>query len=209
MTSARRTTLVLSLLAFGTVAYFGLSVWQGRSRSTAVLEPTIYADDPSRGPAGAPATFIVYGDYQCSFCQEFAQTLDRLRQDFPDKVREVWKDFPLPEHPQARPAALASQCAGTQGKFWEFHDALLRRSGALDGAVIVATADDASLDRATFTACQQGLEAASIVDRSVREGQALDITSVPTFFLDGQQYSEAFTYDELVALVEAVPVQSR
>lgn len=209
MTSARRTTVVLSLLALATVAYFGVSVWQGRSRSTGVSEPTIYTDDPSRGPAGAVATFIVYGDYQCSFCQEFSSAVDELRQAFPDKVREVWKDFPLPEHPQARPAALAGQCAAQQGKFWEFHDALFRGSGTLDGAAIVAAADAVGLDRATFTACQQSRAAATIVDRSIREGQALDITSVPTFFLDGQQYSEAFTYDELVALVEAVPVQSR
>jgi len=85
----------------------------------------VAADDPSIGPASAPVTLIEFSDFQCPFCQRVAPTLKQVKQKYGDKVRVVWKDFPLTQiHPQAFKASEAAHCAAEQGKFWEYHDRL-------------------------------------------------------------------------------------
>jgi protein-disulfide isomerase len=82
------------------------------------------AGAPVRGPADAPVTIVEWSDFQCPFCARAEETLTRLRQEYPDKIRFVWRDMPLPFHDQARPAAIAARAAGAQGKFWAMHDRL-------------------------------------------------------------------------------------
>src|SRR4029079_8656742 len=90
------------------------------------------ADDPPIGPASAPVTLIEFSDFQCPFCQRVAPTLKQIRATYGDRVRIVWKDFPLTQiHPQACDAAQAGNCAQEQGKFWEFHDQLFANQAAL------------------------------------------------------------------------------
>ncbi len=90
------------------------------------------ANDPSLGPASAPVTIVEFSDFQCPFCQRAVPTLKQVRAKYGDKVRIVWKDFPLTQiHAQAFKAAEGSRCAGEQGKFWEFHDHLFANQQAL------------------------------------------------------------------------------
>ena len=91
----------------------------------------VAANDPVKGPANAPITIIEFSDYQCPFCARVNPTLDRIRQTYPDKVRIVFKDFPLPNHPEAPKASEAAYCAGEQGKYWEMHDRLFANQQAL------------------------------------------------------------------------------
>ena len=120
-------------------------------------------DDPALGNAGAAVTLVEFSDFQCPFCARVAPTLKRVSEAYGDRVRIVWKDFPLTAiHPQAFKAAEAGQCAREQGKFWEYHDRLFANQQALQLESLKKYAADAGLDVPTFNAC---LDSAKSVDR--------------------------------------------
>ena len=92
-------------------------------------------DDAVLGDPNAPITMIIFGDYQCPFCgQAFRTSEAQVREEYVDtgKVKMVYRDFPITNiHPAAVPAAEAAQCAGSQGKYWEYHDALFENQERL------------------------------------------------------------------------------
>ena len=93
--------------------------WEGGS-----LEP-VGTRDHARGPEGAPVTLVKYGDYECPYCGELHPVLKELQERAVERVRFVFRHFPLDSvHPRARRAALAAEAAGAQGRFWEMHDLL-------------------------------------------------------------------------------------
>ncbi len=81
-----------------------------------------------RGAANARITLEEFGDYQCPPCGFLAATLLKVEHDYADRVRIVFRQFPLPMHPHAMTAASAAEAAGVQGKFWEMHDLLFENS---------------------------------------------------------------------------------
>lgn len=91
-------------------------------------------DDAILGNADAPVTMVIFGDYQCPFCERaFADAEAKAREEYvaTGKVRMVFRDYPLDFHPYAEPAAIAAECAGEQGKYWEYHDQLFLRQNEL------------------------------------------------------------------------------
>ena len=117
-------------------------------------EVPLAAGDPSRGNASAPVTIVEFSDFQCPYCLRASPTLTQLQKKYGDKVRVVWKDFPLTQiHPDAFRAAEAAHCAGEQGKFWEYHDLLFGNQKALQPSDLTKYAADAKLDTKRFDAC--------------------------------------------------------
>ena len=110
--------------------------------------------DPSIGPADAPITIVEFSDYQCPYCQAwYQQTFDQLMANYPGKILFVYRDLPLPGHPESLPAAEAANCAGEQGAYWKFHDDLFSGQYSLGRAAYEQYASDLGLDTAAFTAC--------------------------------------------------------
>ena len=123
-----------------------------------MLDPPRYTvavgqDDPVRGSKTAAVTIIEFSEYQCPFCARVNPTLDRIRQTYGDKVKIVFKDFPLPNHPQAPKAAEAAHCAGEQGKYWEMHDVMFANQRALEVPALKQSAAGLGLDMAKFNQC--------------------------------------------------------
>lgn len=140
-------------------------------------------DAPVRGDAGAPVTIVVFTDFECTFCRRQAEILRKLLPLYPDKVRIVYKHFPLSRGGSSRAAADAAECARRQGRFWEMHDLLIdgpirRRERELDDALVAAGVDPARA-RADLPACQ------ARVDADVAAGKALGVESTPTLFVNG------------------------
>lgn len=144
-------------------------------------------DVPSRGPAAAPVTLAVFSDFQCPYCARLVPLLEQVLARYPTQVKLVFKNFPLRNHDQARPAALAALAAGEQGKFWEVHDLLFRNYSSLNEAKFTELAQQAGLDPARFAADRARPELAARVDRDLREGARVGVRGTPSLYLNGRQ----------------------
>jgi protein-disulfide isomerase len=163
----------------------------------------IAADDPVLGAASAPVTIVEFSDFQCPFCQSVEPTLKRLRETYGDRVRIVWKDFPLTSiHPQAFKAAEAAQCAREQGKFWEYHDRLFANQQALEPEFLKKYAADTGLDAPKFNSCLDTAKYAERVQAQMGAGSQLGVSSTPTLFVNGRLLSGAQPYETFTAIVD-------
>jgi len=148
--------------------------------------PVQVAGRPQRGPADAWVTMVEFSDFECPFCQAAEPTLVQLSTEYGSDLRLVYRHLPLPQHPHARPAAIASECAFAQGedRFWELHDRLFT-SHALDDAALAAQAADAGVDVAAWTTCLASAAPGAAVDADVAAAIAAGVSGTPTFFVNG------------------------
>lgn len=170
------------------------------------LEPfrmPVDATGPAKGPAKAPVTIVSFADYECPYCARAAESLEAARVKFGDKVRIVFRDFPLGFHQNAIPAAIAARCAGAQGKYYEMHDKLFADQKSLDPATFKAHAAAIGLDGAKFDACFADPTHMAAIAADQAAGKALGVEGTPAFFVNGIPMSGAQPTAAFVAAIEA------
>lgn len=159
------------------------------------------AGHPSAGPANAPVTIVEFSDFQCPFCKRVEPTLEQVRQKYGDKVRLVYMDYPLPMHNHALDAAKAARCAGEQGKFWPFHDALFADQSKESPADLKATAKNLGLNTSAFEKCFDQAKSEAGVRKDMEQGRALGIDGTPAFFINGRMLvgaQPASSFDQMI-----------
>lgn len=159
------------------------------------------AEDPARGPDAAPVELIEFSDFDCPYCQRATETVERLMEQFEGRIRVVYKDYPLPSHPNAFKAAEAGNCAHEQGRFWALHDAMFARQGELHVDALKGYAAELGLDAEAFDECLDSGRHAATVDRDVRIGMRHGVSSTPTLFLNGRAVLGAAPYETFVEIV--------
>ena len=157
-----------------------------------------------RGPGQAPVTIVEFSDFHCPFCRRVQGTLDRLRATYGDKVRLVYRDFPLDvTHAGARRAAEAARCAGEQGKFWEFHDTLYRSAADASDAALGRLAAQAGADPAALARLRGLGPAGGCGAQGLQRGRtALGVNSTPTFFVNGRPFAGAQSFESFAKLID-------
>ncbi|XXF80390.1 thioredoxin domain-containing protein [Myxococcaceae bacterium GXIMD 01537] len=168
-----------------------------------VQRQNVAATGPSKGPANAPITIVEFSDFECPFCSRAIGTVDEVVKKYGDKVRLVFRQFPLSFHPHAQKAAEAALCANDQGKFWEYHDVLFQNQKALEVENLKKYAADLKLDTAKFNACLDSNEKAATVKADMDEGQKAGVTGTPAFFINGVPLSGAVPAEEFTAVIDA------
>ncbi len=164
------------------------------------------------GSDSAPIEITEYSDFECPWCASFAAVqMPVVRQQLiaTGKVRWRFREFPLSSHKYSRLAALAAQCAGEQGKFWEMHDQIFThhewaQTGKDPSGVFHGSAKDIGLDLAKYDACVESQRYAGRVEASYQEGEARDVQATPTFFIDGRKFQGNPTSDAFKALVDSL-----
>lgn len=163
-------------------------------------------DGPSFGPANAKVTMVVFSDFQCPYCREFARTMrEEVPKKYPNDVRVIFKDFPIAIiHKWAFAAAEASHCVGdgNPGAFWAFHDWIFEHQGEVNEAnlrekVVEFAKTQGGLDAAQVGACLDSHAKAGEVRESLKAGEALGIQQTPTSFLNGRMLSGALPWKNL------------
>lgn len=143
-------------------------------------------NDPVKGVQTAAIEIIEYSDFQCPYCLQMRSTLSQLSEKYGDRVKIVWKHFPLPIHQMAKPAAEAAQCANDQGKFWEYHDQLFEHQEALAGNNLRRYASAVGLNIEEFDKCVETGKYKSKIAADLAEGAQLGISATPTVFINGR-----------------------
>jgi protein-disulfide isomerase len=169
------------------------------------------------GSDSGPIEVTEYSDFECPFCASFATVqMPVIREQLiaTGKVRWRYRDFPLPSHQYSRYAALAAQCAGEQGKFWEMHDQLFTnhqwaQTGKNPRSLFRDFAKAIGLDLDKYDACLDGQRYAGRIQASVEEGDALGVGGTPTFFVNGKRFDGHPTSDAFKALVDSLTKQTK
>ncbi len=160
-------------------------------------------NSPSKGAANAPIQIIEFADYQCPYCSATEPTVNKLLDKYKDKIRVVFKSYPLLQiHPQAMNAALAAQCANEQDKFWGMHDVLFENHAKLSDSVYLPFAKNLGLDIPKFQACFSSPVSKASVMADYEYGQTLGISATPAFYINGILLMGAQPYSEFESIIE-------
>lgn len=160
-------------------------------------------DGPSKGPKTAPVTIVEFGDFECPPCGKAYPVLKKVRENYGDEVRVVFRHFPLSFHDNAQKAGEASMCAADQGKFWEMHDKMFenQKNLGVDGLKSMAS-QIAELDTGAFGKCLDDGRHADAVQGDIKVGTKVGVTGTPAFFVNGQFTSGALSYDAFAKLID-------
>jgi protein-disulfide isomerase len=163
----------------------------------------VSAKDHTAGPDTAPVTLVEYGDYQCPSCGQAFPIVQRLQKHFGDKLRFVFRNFPLPMHPYAEHAAEAAEFAAAHDKFWPMHDLLYKHQANLadEHLLKLATELDLSAD-ALAKALKEGTYK-SRVKADLESGENSGVTGTPMFYINGELYEDSYDFQTLADTIDS------
>lgn len=154
------------------------------------------------GNLTAPVRVIVYDDFECPFCAEYYDTIDKAKKEFGDKIAIVFRHFPLTNiHPYALKAAEASECAAEQGKFWEMYNRLYadNKASQLYDSQVKADAKALQLDTAKFDQCFDTDKYREEILAEMAEAKTFNVNGSPTTFVNDEIVIGANPYEDMVA----------
>jgi protein-disulfide isomerase len=174
--------------------------------SVALRPPTVKVETAGRpergGGAKAPVTIVTFSDYECPYCKRAENVVDQVMKAYGDKIRLVFRDYPLPFHEHARGAAEAANCANAQGKFWEYHAKLFASSPALSPENLKAYAKEVGLDQAKFDDCLSKTPYKAAIDKDIADGGKVGVNGTPAFFINGRSLSGAQPFEKFKEVID-------
>lgn len=164
-----------------------LVLWAGLAVAPAAAARSVAAvERPELGLADAPVVLVVFSDYQCAYCQAFfTERLPEIRREFIDtgQVRLVSRDFPLPRHKLARPAARAAACADRQDRYWDMHEILFAHKDQFSDEKLIAYADELGLEKEAFGQCLEDPAVEARIEEDLAEARRARISGTPSFLI--------------------------
>lgn len=171
-------------------------------------------DSPFRGKADAKVTLIEFSDFECPFCAKGAKIVEQLKKKYGNKLKVVFKNFPLPFHKNATDYAHGALCAHEQDKkkFWAMHDELFHmgddhdhsshghnHGGKMD---LNEIAKKIGLDVKKFQECQKSKRFMAAIEADKKQGQEAGVKSTPTFFVNGRMISGAVPVEQFSEIID-------
>lgn len=157
----------------------------------------------SLGPQDAAVTVVEFSDYLCPACRKAHAVTGKVKENYQDRIRWVFKDFPLRMHKWAREAAEAARCAGEQGRFWEYQELLFGSQDELNPTRLKQYAAELGLKADQFDACLASQKYKSAVESDIEAAHRAGINATPTFVINGVPYSGALSLDKFQELIDA------
>ncbi len=172
---------------------------------TALKPPVVQVSlgsTPAKGNPKAPVTIIEFSDYECPFCKKVEPTVREVLKTYgPDKVRFAYRNFPLPFHQSARPAAEAAGCAAEQGKFWEYHEKLMDATD-LSAENMKKLAASVGVDQKKFDECVASQKFKDEIEKDLKAGEEAGVNGTPAFFINGRMIDGAQPFDKFKEVID-------
>jgi predicted DsbA family dithiol-disulfide isomerase len=172
--------------------------------SDALWGELVAGDAPGFGAPDAAVVLVEFSDFQCPYCAEAARTVKQVKERYATGVRFVFRNFPLPSHPDAFRAAQAAVAAHEQGKFWGLHDQMFDNQQALGAAALSGHAKSAGLDVAAFEKASQSDVARARVQTDLALGERVNVNGTPTLFLNKRRVENPLDFDALSSAIDEV-----
>ena len=155
-------------------------------------------------------TLVEYGDFECPHCGMAHPVVQSVRRKLGDRLRFVYRHFPLKEaHPHAQHAAEAAEAAAAQGKFWEMHDTLFEHQRALGDDRLVEYAGRVGLDTDRFVAEMERRAYAGRVREDFLSGVRSGVNGTPTFFINGRRHDDSYDLETLLGAIASAELLAR
>ncbi|HTL10035.1 MAG TPA: DsbA family protein [Chitinophagaceae bacterium] len=169
----------------------------------ATLKPAVSSKDHMEGNTQAPIELVEYGDYQCPHCGRAYPIIKNIQAALGDQLKFVFRNFPLAEiHPNATRAAIATEAAAAQGKFWPMHDYLFEHQQRLDDESLLRYASHLRLDAAKFRDDMENDALAQKVEDDFESGVRSGVNGTPSFFVNGQKYNGDWAEEPFLAYLK-------
>jgi protein-disulfide isomerase len=153
------------------------------------LTPIVSGKDHVQGNSHAVIELVEYGDYQCPYCGAAYPIVKDIQEEFDSNLKFIFRNFPLEKiHPQAWIAAVATEAAGIQGKFWEMHDVIFEHQSHLTTQDLLKYAQQIGLDVPVFESDLNNETLAKKVDGDFESGIRSGVNRTPGFFINGEKY---------------------
>ena len=201
--------VLLGVIAAVVLVVAGIIVMASRAANAPLTSTNRVGEGTAWGPDDAVVKIVEYSDFGCSHCATFGLNQSKqLRAEYEasGKVRFEFKHMNI-GGPVTREAAMASECAADQGRFWDYHDALFSRQASsanpFTKPLLKRYAAELGLDAALFDPCVDNNVHSATVAADESEARGLGITGTPTFFINGKKIQGAYPYEQFKAEVEA------
>jgi protein-disulfide isomerase len=166
------------------------------------LKPPVSAQDHIQGNPKAKVELVEFGDYQCPHCGHAYPIIKQVQEALGDQLKFVFRNFPLAEiHPQARIAAVATEAANRQGKYWEMHDIIFENQQQLRLPHLLGYARTLGLNMEQFETDIGDDGLGDIIEEDFESGVRSGVNGTPTFFIDGHKYGGSWEADQLISFI--------
>jgi protein-disulfide isomerase len=202
----RQIVLGIVLFASGVAVGYTARDWPSWTAGTGSASASASArDDPAWGPADAKVTMVEFADFECTFCRQwYATVYSRLVQNYGDKVRFIYRDFPLTTlHYNALGAANAANCANAQGRYWDYFNLLFSDPRGLGDSQYITYAREIGLDMNSFSKCVTANTYLNEINLDLQDGESLGVNGVPAFFINNRMISGLQPYETFQQAIEA------
>ena len=198
--------LIIFLIIVGFI--FAAIKFSGDSTPSQTLPiDAIVSSDRIKGNPIAKVILIEYSDFQCPACAVYAPIVKQIAEDFQDKAVFAYRHFPLSQHKNAKLAALVSEAAGQQEKFWEMHDKIFENqkewaenSSQKAEEIFIKLAEELKLDIDKFKNDLKSKELKEKIDNDLNSGIKVNVNSTPTFFLNAEKIQPG-SYEEFKQVI--------
>ncbi len=204
----------------GFIILLGLIIWgliaamnKGNSPAQTATPGPVSSTDHVLGSIDTPVTLIEYSDFQCPACEAYYPIVTRLYNESSSTMHLVYRHFPLSQHPNAVPAAMASEAAGVQGKFWQMYDQLFSNHTEWTElpdptAVFLKYATKIGLDVPKFKTDVASSTLRDFINAEQNEGIHIGIDHTPTFYVNGKMIDNPQGYEQFKALIDSAATSS-